>query len=240
MPLFSAWLNPLRCTYIEPDFEKAANPSADQLLDYLFTPELYTAKRVRGCGEFVARYREIDAIREQLVLAPMEDNLLQKLIWPLRHAKGSYSLGNYIGCIALCGMVGEMTAILLWDISKVSLQQKPLDDAAQRLLLGRTFERLTQDRRTQVLRVLDLIGNEEKVAFDSLRGIRNKYLHVFSHPHGEVNTDAKQAFRNALAVVTFVLGQSIDPILGGVTLRPELMKYLEERGILGTQPEKQK
>ena len=121
MPVFKVWVNPLMCPEIDLGPGEAANPTAEQMLDYLFAPELD-----RGCDAFVTRYREIAAVSAPLFVAPAEENILQKLVWPLRHAKGSYALGNYLGCIALCGMVGEMVAILLWDISKVSLQEKVL------------------------------------------------------------------------------------------------------------------
>jgi hypothetical protein len=238
MPLFTALIKPLRCPEIEPDFECAPLATPERLLDWLFTPDVQHAAHAQGCAEFVARYREIDAVPEKLIVAPVEENLLQKLIWPLRHAKGSYALGNYIGCIALCGMVGEMAAILLWDISKVSLEHKPLDKMSQRDLLGHSFEELGQARRTQVLRVLGLIEEKDKEAFDGLSHIRNKYLHLFSKSHSQVNIDARRAYEHALDVINLVLGQSLDSIHGGIALRPELMTYLEERGIIGTQPER--
>ena len=145
MPLFKIWVNPLKCPEIDLDPASSAVPTEAQLLDYLFAPE-----GNKGCGTFVTRYRDI-ACEDTLFLAPAEKNLLQKLVWPLRHAIGSYALGNFLGCIALCGMVGKMVAILLWDISKVRLKEKTWDEEAQKAIFGSTFERLNQDRRTKVL-----------------------------------------------------------------------------------------
>lgn len=233
MPMFRAWINPLKCPEIDLSPEMSATPTAEQLFDYLFAPELD-----RGCETFVIRYREIAGVTDPLFVAPAERNILQKLVWPLRHAKGSYALGNYLGCIALCGMVGEMVAILLWDISKVSLQQKILDESAQSALLGSSFEKLGQERRTRVLRVLGLIDEEANVAFDGLRQIRRRYLHLFSQAHENVATDARQAYKHALKVVATVLGQSFEN--GVVNLRDDLMRYLAERNVVEAPPEKQK
>jgi len=231
MPQFKAWINPLKCPPI--DFEKSAAPTAEQLLDYLFAPELD-----RGPDKFVIRYREIAGVTDPLFVAPAEQNILQKLVWPLRHAKGSYALGNYLGCIALCGMVGEMVAMLLWDISKFSLQQKRLDEAAQADLLGSSFEKLGQERRTRVLRVLDLIGKDDADAFDGLRLIRRRYLHFFSQPHEKVAKDATESYKYALKVVATVLGpKSVEN--GIVALRDDLVRYLEEQNITEATPEKQ-
>ncbi len=227
MALFRAWINPLKCFDIDElvPGERPDDPPPERILDYLFAPEME-----KGCAAFVARYREIAAVPDPLFVAPAEQSILDKLVWPLRHAKGSYALGNYLGCIALCGMVGEMVAILLWDISKVALQQKPLDQTAQRALLGSTFERLGQERRTQVLHVLGLIDDDAKAAFDDIREIRRRYLHLFYQPHGQLATDAARGYKSALQVVAVVLGQSFKD--GAVALRPDLMTYLVARGVV--------
>jgi hypothetical protein len=231
MPLFKAWLNPLKCPEIDPDPASLAVPTEAQLLDYLFAPE-----GDRGCGTFVTRYREI-ACDDTLFLAPFEKNLLQKLVWPLRHAKGSYALGNFLGCIALCGMVGEMVAILLWDISKVRLREKPWNEAAQIAIFGSTFEKLSQDRRTKVLCAVGVIKDEATVAFDGLRRIRRKYLHFFSQSHEQAASDARRAYQHASKLVETVLGAHVEG--GAVILRQDLVTYLTERGIIEAVPEKQ-
>ena len=173
MPTFKLWINPLK--FLELDLPgQAATPTADQVLNYLSDPELNG-----GIDAFLARYREVANVSDPLFVAPAEKNILQKLVWPLRHAKGSYALGNSLGCIAMCGMVGEMVAILLWDISKVPLQGKPREEPAQKALFGSSFERLGQERRVQVLRIFGLIDEQTKTAFDRLREIRRRYLHFF-------------------------------------------------------------
>lgn len=114
MPVLPAWINPLQCPEFDLQAADSPTPGADRLLDYLFAPE-----DDRSPDAFVLRYREIAAVPGTLFIAPKEPTILEKLIWPLRHAKGCYALANCLGCIALCGMVGEMVAILLWDIWKV-------------------------------------------------------------------------------------------------------------------------
>ena len=197
MPTFKAWINPLKCPEIDMVASGAATPEADRLLDYLIAPE-----GDRGEDAFVKRYKEISAVDYLLPIAPAESNILDKLVWPLRHAKGNYALGNYLGCVALCGMVGEMVAILLWEISKVTLHGKLLAAAGEEAIFGRAFEKLGQERRTKVLRALELIDADTERAFDSLRGIRRKYLHFFSQTHAQVAPDAQQAFKDAIKVVS--------------------------------------
>ncbi len=164
------------------------------------------------------------------LLFPLAEPIFEKLVWPLRHAKNSYTLGNYVGCIALCGMVGEMVAMLLWDISKVTLQGQSMTTILQRVMFGRTFEKLGQDRRVAVLHGLKLVYDAAKSGFDSLRAIRSKYLHLFSQSHTQVAQDARRAYENALQVVAIVLGQTLAD--GGVVLRPDLEAYLFDKGII--------
>jgi hypothetical protein len=230
MPLFQAQLNPLKCHGIDLD-PGATAPSEAQLLDWLFTPE-----GDRGCETFVNRYREVDC-DDTLFLAPNEKNLLQKLVWPLRHAKGSYALGNYLSCIALCGMVGEMVALLLWDISKLRLKEKPWDEKAQTAIFGSTFEKLGQARRIKVLCAVGVVKSEFADVFEALRNIRNKYLHLLSQPHERAASDAKQAYRDATKLVEIVLGVRLEG--GAVVLRQDLVTYLIERGIIEAASEKQ-
>jgi hypothetical protein len=219
-------------TEIELAPDDSPAPSAEQILEYLLAPDAARATDAErpALRDFVFRYREVTKTPGELPFAPKEPTILEKLIWPLRHAKGSYALANYLGCIALCGMVGEMVAVLLWDISKVPLGDHPMSEDEQDGLFGRTFEKLPQERRTRVLRSLKLIDRDTKDAFDRLRSIRNKYLHLLSQTHERFVADAQSAYESSLKLVAVVLGQTFQD--GKVVLRPDLMAYLVERGIV--------
>jgi hypothetical protein len=225
-------VNPLKWADVDilprlPGAPPESVPTAEQILAYLHAPEID-----RSRPAFLTRYQEIAQVLDPLPVVPAEPTILGKLVWPLRHAKGSYALGNYLGCIALRGMVGEMVAILLWDISKVPLQGHPMTEAEQRAMFGRTFERLGQERKVEVLHTLKLIDDVAKTAFESLRGLRNTYLHFLSKAHNQLPQDALKAYGDALQVVAIVLGPSFDK--GNLVLRPDLVAYLTEKGIVGT------
>src|ERR1043165_3041768 len=110
------WLKPL-------DLFGGVDPSSlqEQTLAVICGPGVPSDKKT-----VEARYREIDAVEPNLFAPPAEERILSQLIWPLRHAKASYMVGNYLGTIALCGIVGEMTAILIFDlIDTKSFNNKP-------------------------------------------------------------------------------------------------------------------
>jgi hypothetical protein len=54
-------------------------------------------------------FHQISPEPVRLVAVPAEQRILDKLAWPLRHAKASYMVGNYLAVIALYGMA-EMVA----------------------------------------------------------------------------------------------------------------------------------
>jgi hypothetical protein len=223
MATMRAWINPLACIPIElPQATDQATPDAGRLLAYLFAPEAEVTPEA-----FVRRYREVAFVAAAFPFAPAEPTILGKLVWPLRHALGSYCLANYLGCVALCGMVGEMVAILLWEISPYPRATPPLGEREQRLLFGRTFEQLGQDRRTDVLRGFRLIEDDTRAAFDILRTIRKRYLHLLSEPHDSLAADARSALEATRKVVAFALGLTFKD--GAVGLLPDLMAYLDAR-----------
>src|SRR5262245_11932797 len=90
-------------------------PDCQALIRYLGVPidQLDTEKAL-------GRYKEISGKIHLLPFVPGEPRILEKLVWPLRHAMGSYMTGNYLGTIAMCGMVTEMVAILIFELCEVN------------------------------------------------------------------------------------------------------------------------
>lgn len=220
MGTVKAWINPLMC----PEIDAKREVTAGALLDYLFTPEC-----ARTLQEFESRYLDLRPHASLLPLAPAEANILQKIIWPLRSARGSYALGHSLSCIAMAGMVGEMVAVLLWDITRPSING-PLTEDRERMLMGRTFEKLGQERRVDVLVSLGILKDDQVNAFTELKAIRNRYLHLLSHTHDNVDTDARRAFECAAKAVQLLFTAHFEN--GDVILRPELSRYLESIGVL--------
>ena len=110
--VFKAWINPL--AFIEVEFPSAGEPasiSPDTILSFLCPPGTPDDAK-----SLVERYKRIST-GPKLFAAPAEPRILEKLVWPLRHAKASYVVGNNLSVVALCGMVAEMVAVLLWQLA---------------------------------------------------------------------------------------------------------------------------
>ncbi len=112
--LIEVYVNPLQ--FIEVDEPWASietrEVTPEAILNFICTPGIGSER-----DKLISRYKEISIEKQRLFAAPYEQRLLDKLIWPLRHAKAGYMVGNYLGTIALCGMVAEMVAILRFEIS---------------------------------------------------------------------------------------------------------------------------
>jgi restriction system protein len=157
----------------------------------------------------VARYQQISVEETRFFAAPAEDRILEKLVWPLRHAKSSYTLGNFLGTISLCGMVAEMVAMLLFDITEPTLNNRPMENRDREALFGRSFEKLDPYRRVEVLRAYGAIDDQTKEAFELIRATRRRYLHLWSQDHDRLADDAVSVFKAAVRLVVRAVGQDI-------------------------------
>jgi hypothetical protein len=224
--IFQAWINPL--AFLDVDQPWASidkqQPNLDAVVGFLCPPGMPA-----DVESLITRYKEISTEPVRLFAAPAEPRILEKLVWPLRHAKGSYVVGNYLAVIALSGMVAEMLAILAWELGEATLRGNRMTAADEKALFGSTFERLGQDRRVQVLVAHGMIDGTARGRFDTVREIRRKYLHVWSQDHDDLPNDAKACFHAAVALVTTSIGQDIKD--GKILLNPQLIKYLERRGV---------
>lgn len=225
--LFKAWINPLAFFEVDEPWARTLSktPDCKAVLRFICTPGIES-----NLESLINRYREISKEPKRLFAAPAEERILTKLVWPLRHAKACYMLGNYLGTISLCGMVAEMVVILIFEISNISINSKPLDKVAEVGLFGSRFEKLGQERRVAVLRAYNLIDDDLKSHFDKIREKRRQYLHLYSQDHDQLAPDAIEVFNATVTIVVNVIGQDIRD--GKIILKPALLKYLEERGIV--------
>jgi hypothetical protein len=134
-------------------------------------------------------------------------------------------VGNYLGTISLSGMVAEMVAMLLWEITDAQINGRPMAKADETLLFGSKFEKLGQERRVAVLSAYGIIDDKTKSDFDKIREIRRRYLHLWSEEHDRLPTDGVRSFHAAVSLVVTALGQDVQE--GRFVLNPRLVRYLD-------------
>jgi hypothetical protein len=223
--LIEVFLNPLQFHEIDEPWASIQNqePSLEAVLDFICAPGIGS-----DLASLIKRYREISVEKTRLFAAPMEQRILDKLVWPLRNAKAAHMCGNYLGTIALCGMVAEMVAVLLFEISQFSLNNKPMSEKDQVSVFGRRFEKLGQERRVQILSAYGVIDGKLVEAFEHIRGTRNRYLHLWSQDHEQLPLDAISSFEAGVLLVISAIGQNIKD--GKLILNPALLRYLDQKG----------
>ena len=226
MRLMNAWINPL--AFLDVDGPPAPNlpgqPTPQTVLGFICPPG--TSADV---GTLVGRYKEISSEPVALAVVPAEQRILDKLVWPLRHAKALYMVGNYLAVIALAGMVAEMVALLRWEVSEISLNGRPMTADAEKALCGTTFERLGQERRLQVLWAYGLIDAAARGRFDTIKETRRGYLHLWSQDHDSLPRDAIKSYHAAVALVATTIGQEFRE--GKIVINQPLVTYLERQGV---------
>ena len=116
-----------------------------------------------------------------LFAVPNAPQIMGKLVWPLRHTKAAYMIGNYLGTIAVTGIVAEMVAILVFDI-RSDPEKFP---NRQEQLFGREFEKLDQTRRVDVLRGLGWSDDKRLRHSEESAATRRKYMHLWSEESNE-------------------------------------------------------
>ena len=218
------WINPMALLSLEPLPGYAGEPDPAAVIRDLCSNDVDSSMEAikQRCGEVPLK-------GNYLAIVPSERNVLTKLIWPLKNARTSYVLGNYIGTLALCGMMAEMAAIAIFDIAEPQVDGKPVDRKRQIELYGCRFERLGQERRIQVLEELGIIRGPLVGAFQKIREIRRHYLHLWSHDHGAVQRDAAAVFEAAVLIAVELLGVRFED--GKALLTPAMVRYLKKRGL---------
>ena len=191
----------------------------EELLDFLCNPGVGS-----DASSIMNRYTMVGSDNPRFAVVPGLPTVLEKFYWPMRNAKASFMLGNYLSVIALCGFVAEMVAIFLlewapWDQTRAS---HPASRGAQQEMLD--YGKWTQDKRVPMLRNRQVITKADVAEFTHVRTLRRQYLHYFSKPHDNIASDALAAYRSAGRIVEKATVQGVQD--GALTLTPALQKLL--------------
>jgi len=217
------WINPLLMFSIEDirfgSAEQSVNP-------YFLVKDLCQDHSSDFMEGILARYKKISEGDLNIPIVPAEKKILEKLIWPLKAAKQAFILVNYIGCIAICGMVCEMVTIFIFDLAKIVIGSNKIDHKKQEQLFGRKFEELSQKRRIDILSAFGLISDEFYENANKVRKIRNEYLHSLEMDYSNIEQDAEESYINTFKILKSIIDL---PIEGGIPKIPgHLIEYLKK------------
>ncbi len=180
-------------------------------------------------GEILERYCDLSTPELYMPILPYSEKLYEKLITPLRSAKRCYCLGEFLAAIELCAHIGEMLAQLVWQITPINHNKGRVTEEFEKGLFGRTFEKLGQERRIEVLRTFGAITSDQARLFDILRVRRRDYFHIWSAATKGSQPDAAGCFGAAFTLTKEVMQIGISPNeRGTLVVNPLLSTYLNE------------
>ena len=174
------------------------------------------------------RYWLLTTPEFDIFVVPNEKKILEKLVWPLRAAKKSFILSDYLGCIASCGMTCEMAIIFLFDLATINVNGKPLDPKGQKQIFGRLFEELGQKRRIDVLLAYGLLNKKLAGDANKVRKIRNGYLHFLSKDYSRIEEDAEDAYKASFRLIKSLVDLPIGNE-GKIVIPERLTNYLKKK-----------
>lgn len=175
------------------------------------------------------RYKKIQKIRTQLWTLPLTKDIAEKIAEPLNNIVTSYSIGNYLGTIAICGMLSEMSILLLYDII-CYLHDNNHKKFNENPVKYEEFEKLGQAKREKEIK--KFIANQKIIEISkSLRNIRRKYLHFFKIDYKDIQSDALKAFDYIIQMLKIITGLSLNSTTPGeISLHPDFRLYIRQFG----------
>lgn len=172
------------------------------------------------------RYLKIVEL-DKVFLVPDVAPLLEKIVWSLKDAKSCYILGNYFGCISICGMVSEMIATFWYEVINTTVDL-PWDDDKQERIFGTRIEEISQKRCIDILYGLDWIDKTWYDSFNKVRVFRNEYLHKFSASWENIGVDALTCYKETNTILKNLID---DKVRNGVlSFNVQLTIYLKKNG----------
>ncbi|PQO27597.1 hypothetical protein C5Y96_18900 [Blastopirellula marina] len=156
-----------------------------------------------------SRYRKASKQLDRLGLVPNHPTIINHVLRPLIEARNCFILKMPVACIAQAGLVGEMVALWRFEMLKTEIGGKPLNKDRQKLLFGRSFDKMGQDQRVKVLEGLDDVDADLASKFTELRGLRRQYLHFLIEDESALETDSLKALKLASELIVVTLGITI-------------------------------
>ncbi len=218
----TVFLNPLLCISLDPTHQRDKTLNTDYILWDICGHHHKMEKLPQTLQK---RYVEITEKEVYVPIVPAQKDIIDKLVYPIQRAKINLVAGDFLGCIALCGLASEMATIYIFDVIKTLIPLDKLDKKWRKALKGDSYEKWGQKCRLDFLK--KHFKPDISPSLIKVNEIRKKYQHFFSLDHSDVEKDANEAYLAAQKV--FSLFWKFD-IKDGKVIAPEFMKeYLKKK-----------
>lgn len=196
--------------------------------DLLNNMQQFLGLRSAVTKEQFDRFKQLCLEEASLTIVPTGALMFENIFAPLRLAKKSYILGEYLSTIALCGMVGEMLALFIFKVKTTPPNGPDISEGVQKNKWGSSYERLGQEKRIDALQGLAFIDDETAKKFDFLRSARRPYFHFWQKKFNDLESDSHQMYLKAVSLVRDVFDIRIEPPL--LKVSDPVLRFLEQSG----------
>jgi len=176
----------------------------------------------RGMEYAIQNYKKMINV---IPILPGYKFFTEKLRPALRGAISNFIVRNYVGTIALSGMVSEMMIDFLFDVWNEVVRENPLSTTSQKKLFGREFENLALDRCINILFEYNIINLDEKSDFEYIKNKRNNYVHLYSTDLKNIEKDALEVFQKTNKILEKTIGMEISN--RKILMNSHIVKYLK-------------
>lgn len=144
------------------------------------------------------RYVKADEKMSRISAGTSESDIHNLLINTLASAKRSYTYGEFLACIELCALHGEMIANYLCVINKEVLYSNATKEklssedqnSINKYQKAKFFSnRINQQFRINWLRIGNIISEKDKKNLTDVHKLRRKYFHHWA-PHSDPESDS--------------------------------------------------
>lgn len=156
-------------------------------------------------GWMITNYAEISTPELTKFSSYSTKILQEKIFQPLRDAKISYCYKQYIGTIAICGLVAEMLTLLAWKTS--AIKEEAIYNTNEEKIFGKDFEKLDQKVRIRILKAFKIITEPQETLFNKIKDKRNDYLHAWGTVKRVTKEDAYEIYSNTIKLLRLIVNR---------------------------------
>ncbi|MDX2106794.1 MAG: hypothetical protein SFY67_10375 [Candidatus Melainabacteria bacterium] len=209
-------LNPLSLSFIS--FRAKYSDKADYK-DIAYEMLRNFSLSFAGCDpvQLVIERAERTDQNDFLKIVPADELIIDKLIQPLIEARICFCLGHYAACIAMAGTACEMTSLFIHEL---------IDPEKASSWTG-------QGKRLKQLEKFPEVPKDFLTNAETVRDVRNKYMHLLDRPKTDEEEDANLALWSALRAIDSLLDLKPTDVPGvlGLNVTP-VKNYLRENGVI--------
>lgn len=229
-------LNPFGYGIKDRDIDRILNPTTEvDKTESAHVAHFFSLPIDKLTRELLTRYVIACEAMNNVSVGSYHDEIRVKLINMIANAKRCFCYGEYLACIELCALHGEMLANFLCIVNKEFISNTAVTDKLSDWLKNSVQSHLSKDdfydAMNQKHRILWLMGGDVLSKNDGddlleIHEIRKKYFHHWEHNHGDVNNDAL----NSLTMISKVASKHLE-VLNNQSNVAKIRAYMSKNNV---------